>query len=1556
MQKLFFQKHPIHNLFTTILLLGGGLFAAAGLTSCDNFLNGSKVRDEIVETIAYNNAPTCTVMLKADADKGEFSSDGEKSFKVGYNSEVQFTVNQDNYVFKSLEAVSRSDTSVSRSDCVEFTPVSSDSRKGIYKINIKILKQTNDILIRPVCTPLPKIQSVEPDSKITSAQDTKIVITFNKPVDPASFGNFSGLSITSNGIPVDDYFAAPEFFNNNTTLSIVPLSATDATKLLLPPDEAVEIREIQVSYIFSGETDSLGNAIKGNLEHKYRINKDFGKKKTVKVLVEADAEQGKFLSSGLTDCTVNYTFDVQFTVKKNSYSFIDFEAVSINNEAQSRMSSVEIENKEYDDETGIYKARVRVKDTPENTDIRIRPICRLIPKISNITPALEANGSNQDSVIKIAFNKAMNPATFKDSNGKIKGLSVTTTDGDDLSSYFEEAFFTSDNKTLCLQPLCITDNTKYLLAPDGSKNSLNIEVGYTFVGVKDDDGLDFTANGTHSYKINKNFDEQEEVTVRVENPNTAYGSFLSAGEKKCIVGFGFDIQFTLNKESYIFQGFEATGQGGESRASYVSFENQNFDNESGVYKTKVRVIQSADDIIIRPKCQLITNTGITINGKKGAKSIIPANGTTVTSFIDRNYSISFSPDDDYEFVKWELYDINTDDAIPNGMYVTIADSKQAETSYKVTRVPADTIKLGLRALVAERPQLISNTPQNGGILKDSTIQVIFDRDMDENSIYYTDDEIDELLALGVKKNEFLPEIPAALQNNYGNHYGYTKNGKTYLKNISLTNNKGGENLNDKFEAPFFENARTLSIPASKVQGSTLDDYTQVLVTIEKGFFYSEPLEGQETKPITLRGSKKWMYQVTNHGDEEALVFHKKDDKDLFTLKLKKENSTALTSETAHPTIQNNGTGIRDLKFLKIKNEKPTLYCDMELQDVTGGSGPNSTFTVCYERIKEADYITAGKGEKVTGSFGHEYTATTSQDAILKGDLSLDLPADGLYRIWFDFTDRSNNHFYYPANANEENSKVGFYVVKDESSVSEPSNIIVESGANDNDYKLSWTAPQNLDYDHTVITVTGETETLNTVNKGITEATINNILSGQSYEISITHYDYAGNKISSSVPKFLTGLSVDGTPSFGIAESIFFADDTVDSYNLTATVYYSDGTSSYVSSSILIPSSVQNIAGNVTFNYKENKITQTDDFEGLYYIASSGAKPTESPVALTGYTGTYDNYKDGKYYKESTYYAFGDFPQTIAEGTVTFSDVPVYKGWYLGSDGYFYAKCTENANESKYTYSNGDTVAQASANSEKYFKVEPIVWRALITTFDHDADGTGDKILLLAESVLTTNVPYYGNSLGYTYYRTLPNGSKIYNNNYKYSNIRAYLNGTANQFVTDGGTATEYDVDWTDKGFLQAAFTSTAQKLIATTTVDNSEESTNPEPYPSHWNKGKNTYACDNTRDKIFLLSDKEATTHDYGFDDYGYECCGDRTKKPTDYALANHLSQSTTDRYGSSWWLRSPFWTHQPQKGEAYDSYTIIINNGGSAQRWGRVCYSYRGVVPALCVAPEALE
>ena len=132
-------------------------------------------------------------------------------------------------------------------------------------------------------------------------------------------------------------------------------------------------------------------------------------------------------------------------------------------------------------------------------------------------------------------------------------------------------------------------------------------------------------------------------------------------------------------------------------------------------------------------------------------------------------------------------------------------------------------------------------------------------------------------------------------------------------------------------------------------------------------------------------------------------------------------------------------------------------------------------------------------------------------------------------------------------------------------------------------------------------------------------------------------------------------------------------------------------------------------------------------------------------------------------------------------------MPVYKDWYLGSDGYFMQNAQKIGvffGDATYYYSDQTTVAESSEESERYFKVEPIV----CSVIDEDYNGA-KKALLCPWFGLTLNVPFFG--VGEE--RTLGDAT-IYPNNYKYSNIRSYLNGKQNQFVLDGGTATQPDID------------------------------------------------------------------------------------------------------------------------------------------------------------------
>ena len=289
-------------------------------------------------------------------------------------------------------------------------------------------------------------------------------------------------------------------------------------------------------------------------------------------------------------------------------------------------------------------------------------------------------------------------------------------------------------------------------------------------------------------------------------------------------------------------------------------------------------------------------------------------------------------------------------------------------------------------------------------------------------------------------------------------------------------------------------------------------------------------------------------------------------------------------------------------------------------------------------------------------------------------------------------------------------------------------------------------------------------------------------------------------------------------------------------------------------------------------------------------------------------------------KSSKYIYFGVFPKSVlpASSTVTVDEtISVKMGadtYYKGSDGEYYEKVIENAYEpgSVSKYSDGTQAKEIISNSYRYFKVEPIKWKVITKSYK-------GKCLLLAEDILTANVPYNVRE----------------KNNYKYSTIRAYLNGKYESDDTQSKTAYE------NKGFLQTAFTAEAQNLIAVTTVDNSAESTTD----FGWNLNMAIdYDCADTEDKIFLLSMKEATSYD--FPAYNKSGAGNaRIRKPTDYAMANHADRHYTADYGGYWWLRSPDYL------DSYGARYVSFDGAANLSSNDRVTNSYGGVVPALSIS-----
>ena len=63
--------------------------------SCENFMNGSDVQEQLEKMIDVANAKSYKIVVSNDTTMGSFLSSGDKECKVGQSIEVQYTVKKD---------------------------------------------------------------------------------------------------------------------------------------------------------------------------------------------------------------------------------------------------------------------------------------------------------------------------------------------------------------------------------------------------------------------------------------------------------------------------------------------------------------------------------------------------------------------------------------------------------------------------------------------------------------------------------------------------------------------------------------------------------------------------------------------------------------------------------------------------------------------------------------------------------------------------------------------------------------------------------------------------------------------------------------------------------------------------------------------------------------------------------------------------------------------------------------------------------------------------------------------------------------------------------------------------------------------------------------------------------------------------------------------------------------------------------------------------------------------------------------------------------------------
>jgi hypothetical protein len=274
----------------------------------------------------------------------------------------------------------------------------------------------------------------------------------------------------------------------------------------------------------------------------------------------------------------------------------------------------------------------------------------------------------------------------------------------------------------------------------------------------------------------------------------------------------------------------------------------------------------------------------------------------------------------------------------------------------------------------------------------------------------------------------------------------------------------------------------------------------------------------------------------------------------------------------------------------------------------------------------------------------------------------------------------------------------------------------------------------------------------------------------------------------------------------------------------------------------------------------NKENQTDSGEsstdesdtlnlGSSELDSSDSKTTDSSKDNNGKDESESAKKEPTFAiktfeRSGKYILFGEFPQKLKAANVTVSKQTDSRGYFLGSDGAYYAKVVASACSSGYKFSSG---AEVKDGETYYFKVEPIKWMVI-------SEANGVATLLCDSAIAAMQCDADSNI-------------------YKDSDVRG----------------------WLGNKFFNSAFSATQKSLIEETTVDNSADSTGI---------ASNPYACENTKEKVFLLSYKESLSSAYGFNTANTNADKARQKQVTDYAKATgaYASENGT----AIWWLRSP--------------------------------------------------
>ena len=330
--------------------------------------------------------------------------------------------------------------------------------------------------------------------------------------------------------------------------------------------------------------------------------------------------------------------------------------------------------------------------------------------------------------------------------------------------------------------------------------------------------------------------------------------------------------------------------------------------------------------------------------------------------VSDTFTVNFAPDDDCEFLYWKIIDKNTQTEFTNGQYLSLASIKDSETSCTFKKAPPQGVCLTLVPVLIARPQVISWGPtiKPEGVNRDSRIQAMFDKSMDLDSIYFTDQEYEQLTDQHVT---FLPTVNIGTQENPDDrYYGYQTDPNDpqtiVYKNIKVENynsNNPEKNLLKYFGAPIFEDTAHKQLAISVLKNNTgeplLPENTMLLVSIDKNVSFTQFPDSELEKTVTMAETKPWPYWVNGNTDASPPQYSKALIKDA--------SGNNISTSSSSPSYINKEKIMQFRVEVTDFESCPAPYFYMVLKNTSTNAERN--VQVLYEQVN-GGYASSGSGD------------------------------------------------------------------------------------------------------------------------------------------------------------------------------------------------------------------------------------------------------------------------------------------------------------------------------------------------------------------------------------------------------------------------------------------------------------------------------------------------------------------------------------------------------------------------------------------------------------------